>query len=142
TPPGPGLPSLYYLSPMEGVTGERVTIGGYRLQTTSSVRFNGVEASFVVQSDYAVTATVPSGASSGPITITTTQGSDRSLATFYVVGGPPEILSVVPDSGKAGTVVRISGHHFTNATRVSFSPQAGIADFTVANDSMLVATVD
>jgi len=93
-----GDPLLYYLgsdlstapliasfSPGSGPVGTVVTITGLNLSTTTSVRFNGVAAPrFSVSSLNSVTATVPTGASSGPITLTTLHGSAESFGRFTV----------------------------------------------------------
>ena len=52
--------------------------------------------------------------------------------------GPPVIVDVVPDTGLAGTVVTITGEHFTGATSVTFGGRS--AGFIVHNDRSIQAT--
>ena len=61
--------------------GTKVMILGYGLTGTTSVTFNGVAAAFTVVSDTEITATVPAGAATGVLTVTTPSIAlnDRSL---------------------------------------------------------------
>jgi uncharacterized protein (TIGR03437 family) len=62
-----------------------VAITGTGLTQTAKVTFGGVKAtSFTVNSDMQVTATVPTGAKTGKIALTTTGGSATSKAEFTV----------------------------------------------------------
>jgi arylsulfatase A-like enzyme len=60
-------------SPVKGPVGGWVTITGHGFASASSVRFNGVPAPFNANSDSQITARVPSGATSGTISVDTTQ---------------------------------------------------------------------
>ena len=53
--------------------------------------------------------------------------------------GPPVVTGVAPATGLAGTVVTITGQHFTGATSVTFGDRR--AEFTVRNDRSIEATV-
>ena len=64
--------------------GTPVTITGTGLTQTIGVAFDGTAASFTVDSDTQITATVPSGAKSGKITVTTQGGSVSSSTSFTV----------------------------------------------------------
>ena len=61
-----------------------MTLTGTNLIGTSKVTFNGLAASFSVTSATQITATVPTGATSGPITVTTPGGTATSAASFTV----------------------------------------------------------
>ena len=54
------------------------------LTQTLSVTFGGVKASFTMNSDTQVTATVPTGAKTGKIGIVTKGGKTTSSGTFTV----------------------------------------------------------
>lgn len=77
-------PQAQHFHPQSGPMGTPVRIWGYNL-LSASVEFNGVPATTVVNSgsNY-VWATVPAGATTGPITITTPGGSVTTHATFTV----------------------------------------------------------
>ncbi|MGH2576895.1 MAG: IPT/TIG domain-containing protein, partial [Actinomycetota bacterium] len=66
-------------------TGTAVTITGTAFTGATAVRFGGVRASFVVNSATQITATVPVGAVTGKISITTPGGTGTSAMTFTVV---------------------------------------------------------
>ncbi len=61
-----------------------MTISGSNFTGASSVRFNGTSASFTVVSATQISATVPGGATSGPISVTTSAGTGTSSALFTV----------------------------------------------------------
>jgi uncharacterized repeat protein (TIGR03803 family) len=68
------LPALSSFAPTHGAIGTVVTINGQSLTQTTGVTFGGVTAAFAVVSDSEVTATVPTGALTGSITVTTAGG--------------------------------------------------------------------
>lgn len=79
------VPKVKTFSPPNGPVGTVVTISGVSLTQTKSVTFGGVKAtSFTVNSDTKVTATVPTGAKTGKIVITTPGGTASSPTTFTV----------------------------------------------------------
>jgi len=72
-------------SPASGAPGTTVTISGSSLTGAKAVAFNGVAAAtFTVDSDTKITAISPSGATTGPIAVTTTAGVDKSTSPFVV----------------------------------------------------------
>ena len=80
----PVLPSISSLSPGSGVAGSYVTITGAHLTAATSVKFNGVSASFVINSETQITAAVPASATSGTVTVTTASGTATSSTSFTV----------------------------------------------------------
>ncbi|HKT89170.1 MAG TPA: choice-of-anchor tandem repeat GloVer-containing protein [Candidatus Sulfotelmatobacter sp.] len=78
-------PQLLSFSPSSGAVGTTVTITGVSLTKTTKVTFGGVAAkTYTVNSDTQVTATVPTGAKTGKIQITTTGGTATSTTNFTV----------------------------------------------------------
>jgi hypothetical protein len=77
-------PRAQQFHPQSGPVGTQVRIWGYNL-LAASVQFNGVPAAAVSNSgsNY-VWATVPAGATTGPITITTPGGTVTTYASFTV----------------------------------------------------------
>jgi len=79
------IPQALKFSPKSGPVGTPVVITGMSLTQTTSVTFGGVKAKkFTVNSDTQVTATVPTGAKSGKITVFTKGGSSTAPGTFTV----------------------------------------------------------
>ncbi len=77
-------PTFLSFAPPSGPVGTVVTITGTGLTQTTLVKFEGVSATFTVVSDTEVTATVPSTATTGTISVTTKGGSATSKTKFTV----------------------------------------------------------
>ena len=108
--------SLISFSPTFGPVGTAVTIYGTAFSSTASqntVTFNGVNATVTSATSTQLVATVPSGSTTGTITVTTTAGSATSTAAF-VVGNPgaPTISGFSPSVAAIGTSLTITGTNF------------------------------
>jgi IPT/TIG domain len=83
-----GTPTISSFTPAFGPVGTSVKITGTNFSgpgfTTTSVKFNNVTASFVVNSATQITATVPTGATTGKISVTTPGGTATSATNFTV----------------------------------------------------------
>jgi uncharacterized repeat protein (TIGR03803 family) len=77
-------PQIKSFSPSSGPVGTPVVITGVSLTQASLVKFGSKSATFTVNSDTQVTATVPTGAKTGKITITTPGGTATSATVFTV----------------------------------------------------------
>ena len=77
-------PQIKAFKPASGPVATAVTIAGVSLTQTTKVTFNGVVAKFTVNSDTQVTATVPAGATTGAIIITTPGGMISTATPFTV----------------------------------------------------------
>ncbi|MFZ0419618.1 MAG: choice-of-anchor tandem repeat GloVer-containing protein [Candidatus Sulfotelmatobacter sp.] len=131
-----GLGSFVSFVVGSGEVGQTVEILGQGFETTSSVSFNGTSSTFKAVSNTYLTATVPSGATTGPVTVTETSGTLKSSKTFDVT---PQIKSFSPPSGPVGTPVQINGVSLTQTTNVTIG---GVkATFTVNSDLQVTATV-
>jgi len=81
----PPLPHVGSVLPQAGSTGQKVLLWGTNLLGASSVSFNGTAASHIqVANSQAVWAWVPEGATTGPVTITTPNGSFTTTGSFTV----------------------------------------------------------
>lgn len=80
-----GLAPFVEVSPAFGEVGRAVHVLGNNLTAATSVSFNGVKARFKVAANSFIVATVPSGASSGKIEVTTPSGTLSSNAAFQVI---------------------------------------------------------
>jgi hypothetical protein len=160
-----GPPVIAGLKPAAAPAGSSITITGTGLDTTLDVAFNGVSTTFSVLSDAAIRAVVPSGATSGPVAVTTVGGTTTSATTFTVGDGAtapppppppppspttttppppapaasPVIAGFSPASAPVGATVTIDGSGFTGATAVTFNGKG--ATFTVISDKSVTATV-
>jgi len=77
-------PTFASFSPSSGPVGQSVTINGTGLMQATKVTFNGTSASFTVISDIEITATVPTGATTGKIKVATEGGSVANATSFTV----------------------------------------------------------
>jgi hypothetical protein len=118
-----GAPTVSSFTPTCGPVGTSVDVNGNNFQDATHVTFNGVEATFSVQSGHLINSTVPTGATTGKIGVVSPQGTDTSSADFTVsssCAAAPTISSFSPTSGPVGTSVTINGTGFTGATAVTF----------------------
>ena len=125
-------PRISELDPTRGAINTTVTIYGYNFVGTTNVLFNSKRASFGVTAATQIRATVPFGATNGPITIMTPAGVAVTTNNFLVIGPAPIIDGFTPGIGGPGTFVQITGVNFTNVTSVKFN---GVADPTTTNAS-------
>jgi hypothetical protein len=79
-----GALTITGFTPSSGPVGTTVTITGTAFTGASAVRFSGVSATFTVDSSTQITATVPSGAVTGKIKVTTAGGTATSATSFKV----------------------------------------------------------
>jgi uncharacterized repeat protein (TIGR03803 family) len=78
-------PQLTSFGPPSGPVGTVVTLTGVSLMQTTRISFGGIAAtSFTVNSDTSVSVTVPTGAVTGKIVITTQGGTAVSATSFTV----------------------------------------------------------
>ena len=132
-------PTITNFTPASGGPSMLVTITGTDFSSTTDVKFNGAAASFTVVDNSTITATVPSDATTGPITVYTMGGTATS-ATDFTFYPAPTIFEFMPTSGGVGTEVGISGTGFTGATAVDFHGTPA-ASFTVVDDTNITAVV-
>jgi cytochrome c peroxidase len=124
-------------APTFGPVGTGVTITGTTFTGATAVSFNGVAAAFTVSPSGTITTTVPAGATTGPITVTTLGNGPLKTTTRFTV--TPAIASFTPANGPIGTAVTITGTNFTGAAAVFFGGR--MATFTVSNSGAVTTTV-
>jgi uncharacterized repeat protein (TIGR03803 family) len=78
------LPSFVQTNPASGKVGTTVVIMGNSLKGSTVVTFNGTPAEFRVAANSAIVATVPTGATSGTVSVTTPGGTLSSNVPFTV----------------------------------------------------------
>jgi len=116
--------SIIQLEPVKGAVGETVDIWGTGFSTTpanDTVKFNGTAATVSAATADTLAVKVPSGATTGTVTVqTTTEGPVTSAQSFMVsssaVPGVPTITSFSASVAAAGTVVTITGTGFETNT--------------------------
>ncbi|HEU4833222.1 MAG TPA: M12 family metallo-peptidase, partial [Pyrinomonadaceae bacterium] len=133
------VPTISGFTPGTGATSTAVTINGTNFITPSAVRFNGVAATFTVNSTTQIVANVPNGATSGPITVQTPHGTAVSVGSFTVPGGSPTVQFSQPNysvNEATGFLnVDVTRGDTSGAATVNYatSDTAGLTNCTIAN---------
>jgi len=147
TPLSATTAALTGFSNSSAAPGTTLTLYGSGFSTTpanNAVSFNGVTATVVSSTANSLTVIVPDGTTSGPITVTDTNGTVQSTSSFNVVTAPnaPTISSFSPQQVAAGTAVTVNGTNFSATPtddRVFFAGVAGTV--LSASTTSLVASV-
>ncbi len=138
-------PTVTGFTPGSGPVGTRVYVMGTNFSgTTTEIRFNGTLAvtDAANTANTVVAGNVPTGATTGPISIKTTIGSASSTANFIVTDTKgPSITSFSPESGPVGTSVVVHGTNFTGGSTVKFNGVASTAVTLTPSGLELTAVV-
>src|SRR5205823_6260371 len=109
------------------VVGSSVTIAGSNFGSTQGngfVTLNGTTATITSWSGTSITATVPTGATTGSVAVTAA-GGVASNGVSFTVRVAPSITSLTPASGRPGASITIAGTNFTSTQRtVTFNGQS------------------
>jgi YD repeat-containing protein len=130
--------SIIQFSPGSGPVGASVTIYGAGFSATASqntVTFNGVAASVTASSTNLIVTSVPAGAATGTISVTSPVGSVTSSVSFTVTtgsAGAPTITGFTPTIGVTGTAVTVNGTNF-DAVALNNRPAFNIVNSTVTS---------
>ncbi|HET6464145.1 MAG TPA: hypothetical protein VFH55_00870 [Nitrospiria bacterium] len=136
-PPSNTNTTISNVLPRVGLPGTLVTIVGKNFLGATSVLFNGSSAKFTMVSNYVIHATVPVGATTGPVWVNT---SNQAASSAFVFTLPPPVLTTFsPLQRSVGKTVTIVGKYFSGATAVTFNGRS--APFTVASNYVIHATV-
>jgi hypothetical protein len=116
-------PTIFSFTPAAGTEGSTVVITGRNfaaIPADNIVTFNGVAAVVSQASRTELTVVVPSGATTGKITIATNGKTATSATDFIVDPLAPTITVIAPDKGDIGTVVELTGTGFKAGSEVYF----------------------
>ncbi|MDQ3264134.1 MAG: IPT/TIG domain-containing protein [Myxococcota bacterium] len=133
------VPVVEGLSPDRGGTGNFITVSGRCFTGLIEVRFNGKPSTTVnVGSDGSLSARVPAGAGTGPVSVVNSLGTGSSVADFTYVP-TPVLAGFSPSSGGAGTVVTLGGTALSTTSSVQLNNRT--VAFSVVSDGELTVTV-
>lgn len=131
-------PTIGSFTPAGGPVGTLVTLTGSALNNTRSVQFGAVAATkFTNINATTVTAVVPAGSFTAPLTVITGNGTNTSSVPFFLA---PSLAGISPLSGPIGTVVTLTGANFTGATKLELAGSS-VLPFTVANTNRITVAV-
>ncbi len=105
--------SISSISPTSGIQGASVVISGNNFDTAPAnnvVKFNGTAANVINATSTSLTVSVPSGATTGKISVSINGVTETFLTDFTVLY--PSITSFSPTSGVPGSALVITGTNF------------------------------
>jgi YD repeat-containing protein len=123
--------ALFQFTPSSSPIGSTVTLYGTGFSATpasNTVKFNGTTATVLTASTTMLTATVPSGATTGSISVTVGATTATSAASFTVGSGTPTLSSFSPAVGSYGATVTLTGTNYDTTLindRVAFAGAMG-----------------
>lgn len=136
--------AVLQFTPSSSPIGTTVTIYGTGFSATpasNTVKVNGTTATVLTASTTVLAANVPSGATSGPISVTVGATTATSSASFTVgTGGAPTLASFAPAVGNYGATVTLTGTNYDTTlinNRVAFTAAMG-AVATASSTSITV----
>ncbi len=110
-------PTINSFTPLSGGPGATVTLSGLSFSSVTEVDFNGVPASFVINSDTQISAAVPGTAGTGPISATNISGTGTSVADFTV--------SAAPGNDNFASAATFAGTGAVTGTNVGATKESG-----------------
>ena len=134
--------TIFNVAPLSGPVGQNVTIYGQNFSASAAgdvVQIGGVNATVVSASSTVLVVQIPTGITSGTITVAVNGTTVNAGALTFIP--PPSITSISPNTGDAGqpVTVTIQGLNLSGAT---FSLGAGGMVATVStNDTTAMATI-
>jgi hypothetical protein len=132
-------PVITQFTPLEGGVGTTVTITGANFTGATGVVFdNSPAVNFSVTSSSTIVAVVPSGATSGRITVVG-PGGTGSRSRFRIVS-PPAISALNVNAATVGTVITITGTYLLHAKSVTFNGVPAVV-FSTPNSHIVKVTV-
>ncbi|MBA3734958.1 MAG: IPT/TIG domain-containing protein [Actinobacteria bacterium] len=136
--------SVASFGPKIGTAGTVVTIYGTGFSATAgqdTVKFNGTTAAVTSASATQLVATVPSGATTGTISVTAPGGSATSSGSF-TIGSGPAITALSASVGSVGGSLTISGTGFDTTAANDVVLLGGLrAPVTTASATSLTLTI-
>jgi len=121
----PAAPKVTSFTPASGPVGTSVTLTGTGFTGATKVAFHGAAATtFSVSSAIKITATVPSGATSGTIAVTTASGTGTSATSFTVTAPPFTPTLTLKLSGLTSGAIKL-GQRVTAKGKVTPTSLAG-----------------
>jgi uncharacterized repeat protein (TIGR01451 family) len=121
------VPTITSISPSAATNGQTVDIFGGNFFAGATVKFGTLSASIDIVSTTEIAATVPAGATSSNVIVTTSYGS----ATYsnFVTDTGPIITNFSPNVGSDNTPVTITGFNLSTVTNVTIN---GIKEYITA----------
>ena len=137
-------PFITGFSPTAAQIRSEVVVDGLNFLAVTNVAFTSgaggfTNAAFSIVASTQLRATVPVGATNGPIRVISAVGTNISSSNLTVFLLAPVLTDFTPTNGLPGSTVTLNGANFLGTTNVSFNGVA--ASFNVTADTQITATV-
>ncbi len=136
-------PALTTLSPDSGFIGAEVTINGTNFSTVAAlnaISFNGTPAITIAANAISLTTTVPEGATTGDLTVSTNGKTSNAVLYTVLIPIVPTITTLTPDNGEIGDEVIITGTDFSTTPEENIVSFNGIAATVTASTATSITT--
>ncbi len=134
-------PTITAFNPTSGAIGSQVLITGDNFSSVNTVTFNTQNTLFfTILNDDSINVFVPTGATTGPIKVTSPQGFDISAGNYTVTTPLPAITNFTPSSGQVGQSVSIFGNNLGTVSQVFFNGISTTA-FTQVGSTLIQTAV-
>ncbi len=133
-------PAITGISPASGPVGTPVTITGSGLldgEGHAAVTFGGTPATILSQTSTSIQVNVPSGATSGPISVHTNGDTTKSSTNFAVTH--PQISDISPNYGAPAALIAITGTNFGATQGNSTVTVGGAPSYVVSWSNTAIA---
>ena len=137
TPPAPTISGV---APLFGAPGDVVMIVGTNFDGLQSVRFNTTPATVTSSTNTQIVTSVPAGATTGRITVTTAGGAVISTA-IYAVDLVPVVTSFNPTTARPGRSVTITGTGFGPQAQLQVRFNGALGTITAATATSITVTI-
>ena len=138
-PPNGHVPTITSFSPMATAENQSVTVNGHYFSNLQSVKMGTLNCNVGSYTDSTLTFTVPTGAVSNPITITTYYGTVASATPLHIYTYV-YLYSVSPAYSCVGDSITVTGKGFTDVNHVYGDyPSNASLGFRIVNDSVIRA---
>ncbi len=143
---GTGRPTISNFTPSSGRAGDSIVLSGGNFAGVTAVRFGNIDANFTINSLGQLTATVPTGATTGRITIVNGYDSTESSSDFTIVSAPILISQIYGAGGNSGAIynrdyVEIHNRSGTSVNLSGWSLQYASANGTTWQSTSLGGTI-
>jgi RHS repeat-associated protein len=141
-----GQLSILQLSPERGEVGQSVTIEGTGFSSSpesNTIKFNGTATAVLEATATALTVKVPTGAESGPVTVSTAGEGPVSSSRDFTVGNQsgPSISEISPTIVATGGEFTIHGSHFDGAPEDLITLNRSESEIVSATESSITVKV-
>jgi hypothetical protein len=131
-------PVIKDISPRSGLAGSVIKITGHNFSTEAEeneVKFNGTTVPVTGVSETTLQVKLPSGISSGPVTVTVNGRIATGPSFTLAAEGTPVITELQPDHGPVNSIVVLKGENFSTTASQNEVRFAGNAVATVQSAS-------